>query len=217
MIPSASTTEQAPPFERPSEAVVYWTLERLCGGAGGRYMLPLPKLARACGLSVSTTNRAVLRLASRGLIRYRRGYNQARPSIFEISTDRGAKWPQDTTARLKTSPPPANDSINYDLFLNSIYRYDKGVVPKQDRESSPVPPDPVGQFAYRLAEELGDLKNLALYRSYCQKFPVGVILNAFQRAKATAQSKIKVSRGALFNFLVQLYARKHQDNPNPGD
>ena len=207
-----------PAFERPSEAVVFWTLENLCRGAGGRYMLPMRKLARLCGLSVNTTNRAIRVLAKRGLIVYRRGYNQSRPSIFEISTggkpDTGATLSADAIARPKIETPPPIDTLS-DLSLGYLYPNDiREVAHRQNGDS--VPRDPAGRFAYQIADGLGDLKNLPLYKNYCQKFPAGVILNAFHRAKETPLHKIKTSRGALFNFLVQLYAKRRNHNDHPG-
>jgi DNA-binding MarR family transcriptional regulator len=216
MSQSTPSPEPSSPFARPSEAVVFLRLERLCQEAGGRYLLPMPKLARICGLSVGTTNRAVLGLSRRGLIRYQRGYNQARPSLFEVSPEGRAKCADDAAAQLKISPPPTNDNVNHDLLLEFIYRYDKGVFPKQNGQSTSVPLDLGGQFINWIADKLDDLKNLALYRSYCQKFSAVLILNAFQKAMATPQSKIRVSRGALFNFLVKHYARKQQNNPSAG-
>ena len=219
MEPLNAQSTALPAFERPSEAVVFWTLENLCRGAGGRYMLPMRKLARLCGISVNTTHRAIRVLAKRGLIVYRRGYNQSRPSIFEISTggkaDTGANLSAEVTARPKIGTPPPIDTIS-DLSLRYLYLNDiREVAHRQNGDS--VPRDLAGRFAYRIAEGLDDLKNLPLYKNYCQKFPAGMILNAFHRAKETPLNKIKTSRGALFNFLVQLYAKRRNHNDNPGD
>lgn len=173
-------------------------------------MLPLPKLARHCGLSVSTTHRAVLSLAKRGVIGYRRGFNQSRPSIFEIPLsvpkDREEKLPAETTAQPKIGIPNPSDS---DCILYNIPLGDKDdigeVVHKQKAGSENEAQE---RLAYRVADGLGDLKNLALYLSYCRRFPAEMILKAYVRAKEPHPDKIRVSRGALFNFLVQLYAKR---------
>lgn len=201
-----------PRFERPSEAVVYWTLANLCRGAGGRFMLSVPKLARHCGLSASTTHRAILDLAKRGVIIYRRGYNQSRPSIFEIPLATGREdLSPGATAPPKIGTPNYNDSDN---IINDLYIGDNDiapVVPKQYDESEAEAED---RLAHRVAEGLNDLKNLALYLSYCRRFPAEIILKAYVRAREPHPDKIKVSRGALFNFLVRLYARKQNPNSN---
>ena len=216
MIQTTSPTNQLPRFDRPSEAVVFWTLENLCGGAGGRYMLSLPKLARACGLSVNTTNRAVLSLASRGLIRYRRGTNQSRPSIYEISTGEGDKLSPEATGIPRIGIPTLNDkySIKKELYIGDKDDTIGEPVHNQNRESEP---DPKERLACRIADSLGDIKNLRLYQSYCRRFPTDLILKAYVRAKEPTPDKIKVSRGALFNFLVQLYAKKRDQKDYSGD
>jgi hypothetical protein len=207
----SSSLPPLPDFERPSEAVVYWTLENLCGGAGGRFMLPLSKLARHVRLSLGTTKRAVASLSRRGLIQYRRGFNQFRPTIFEfpsaytkVSVDksRGEELSQETTARPKIARPNPNDksSITTDLSLGD--NNDREVVHRPDQAEA------VDRLAYRVADGLGDMKNLGFYRSYCRRFPADMILKAYVRAKEPHPDKIRVSRGALFNFLVQLYAKR---------
>ena len=190
-----------PDFERPSEAVVYWTLENLCGGAGGRFMLPLSKLARYVRLSLGTTKRAVASLSRRGLIRYRRGFNQFRPTIFELPSS-GEKLSQEITAESKIARPNPNDksSITTDLSIGD--NNDREVVHRPDQTEAGE------RLAYRVADGLGDMKNLALYRSYCRRFPAEMVLKAYVRAKEPHPDKIRVSRGALFNFLVQLYAKR---------
>lgn len=206
-----------PHVERPSEAVVYWTLENLCGGAGGRYMLPLARLARQCGLSVNTTRRALLRLHAKGWIVYRPGKNQFHPTIYEISTGGGANLSPRTSADAKTAMPIPSDSDNN---INNLYTgdiSDRGNVfhTKQDENES----DRVERLACLVADGLGDRKNLALYRSYCKRFPASMILKAYIRAKEPAPEKIKKSRGALFNFLVQRfqYGEKQTQKDDSGD
>ena len=63
-------------------------------------------------------------------------------------------------------------------------------------------------LAIKIAKELGDIKNLALYLSYCKKYPENLIIRAFQKVNEIPISKIKKSRGALFNYLIQKYARE---------
>ncbi len=215
----SSSLQPLPRFERPSEAVVFWTLENLCGGAGGRFMLPLPKLARRCSLSLGTTKRAVSSLTRRGLIQYHRGFNQFRPTIFEIPSpftevsgdkSRGEKLSQDATARPKIARPNPSDKYSNLKDLSIGDRSDGGVVHRREGEREP---DQAERLAYRVADGVGDMKNLRLYQSYCRRFSTDIILKAYVRAKEPTPDKIRTSRGALFNFLVQLYARKQNHNP----
>jgi len=198
-----------PSFERPSEAVVFGVLENLCAGAGGRIMLSIPQLARPCGLAVSTTNRAVLSLARKGMIGYQAGYNQARPSVFEMPVNgQGVKLPSRRSGGPKIGAPIPNDSDSDSSRISIGDRIDRGAVHKRDA-SGTVDAE---RLAYRVADGLGDVKNLRLYQSYCRRYPADLILKAYVRAKEPTPDKIKKSRGALFNFLVQLYARRGNDN-----
>ena len=179
-------------FQRPSEGVVYFTVENLCQEQGGQCAMPLAKLAQHCGLAVSTASRAVLALAKQGLIQYRRGYNQTRPSLFALSY---------TQRKIGAPNPNDSDPVNIYTGDNDIGK----LVHKQNEESKH---EPVNKLAYRVADGLGDLKNLALYMSYCRRFPQDIILKAFVRAREVEPNKIKKSRGALFNYLCQkMYAK----------
>ena len=196
---SQSQSKALPHFERPSEAVVYWTLESLCGGAGGRFMLSMRKLAQHCRLSVNTTNRAVLSLTKQGKIGYRRGFNQSRLSIYEIPKNTGESLSptEIAVAKIAVPIPYDSDSSSPDLYTGDSDRRD--VHSKNgDTESS----TPENQLAYRIADGLDDMKNLRLYKNYCRKFPVDIILKAYARAKEPKPDKIKKSRGALFNFWL---------------
>ena len=102
-------------------------------------------------------------------------------------------------------------SDKYDQIDNIIYlsEYDR-VVHNQAEEN----PSTDSSLAWRIARELNDLKNLALYHSYCRRFSLQIILKAYLRALVPPDEKIRVSRGALFNHLCQHYAQrtKHDDN-----
>jgi len=219
---------------------VYWTVENLCGGAGGRYKMTLTKLAKRCNLAVSTTNRAVLSLVCQGVIKYHSGKNQFHASIFEIPVSEGRRpgppslklrrtsgasvhgecagsngnggdgFTEETTGRPKIGIPNSYDSDSDHLKNISIGDNDIGeIVHKQNEDSED---ETTERLAYRVADGLGDMENLKLYQSYCRRFSSDIILKAFVRAKEPTPDKIKVSRGALFNFLVQLYAKKRTNN-----
>jgi hypothetical protein len=193
-----------PPVKRPSEAVVYWTLFNLCGGKGGTCSISMRKLATCCKLAISTTNRAVLNLTKRQLIQYQAGCNQSQPSVYQIPKITGAKQTPTQTAAPKIGTPNPNDNDTLNNFIYDLN--DRYPVHNQKEDSDKIRAE---RLAYRVAEGLEDLKNLALYKNYCRKFPPALILKAYVEAKQTSQQKIKVSRGALFNFLVQLYAKQN--------
>lgn len=68
-------------------------------------------------------------------------------------------------------------------------------------------------LAADLAYKLNDLPNLPMYIAYANKYPEVLLRKASGAAMEMPQNKIKKTRGALFNHLVQKYARES----NPGD
>lgn len=63
-------------------------------------------------------------------------------------------------------------------------------------------------LALELASRLSDLANLRLYISYAYKYPEGVLRKSLGEAMEVPFRNIKKSRGALFNHLVQKYAKE---------
>lgn len=70
------------------------------------------------------------------------------------------------------------------------------------------PKDRVGQLALDLAQSLDDLKGIALYVFYARKYPESFLRMTLGAVKEIPREKIKRSRAALFNFLVQQYAKE---------
>lgn len=225
-----------PPFERPSQAVVFLYLEVRCQAAGGRCWLSLPELAAGCRLSMRTIQRVVIRLDNLGWISYQPGKNQYWPTQFAVfaaelppavegavdnaAPPRGARWATRTSGRgERVSVQPTavakfaldTPSDKDDGFPNNNYlSLDDGVVHNPAADN----PSPNAALPLRLATGLNDLKNLALYHSYCRRFSLQIILKAYLRALAPPDEKIRVSRGALFNHLCQHYAQREKQQPN---
>jgi hypothetical protein len=70
------------------------------------------------------------------------------------------------------------------------------------------------ELAMDIATALGDYKNLALYISYSRRYPVSLLRKVLGEVKEIPPEKIKKSRGALFNYLVQKYAKEYPQNPS---
>ena len=77
------------------------------------------------------------------------------------------------------------------------------------------PEDENELLATDLANTLNDLPNILLYISYSRKYPHGLLRKVLGEVMEIPSSKIKKSRGALFNHLVQKYAK--QKPQSPGD
>ncbi len=65
-------------------------------------------------------------------------------------------------------------------------------------------------LARDLAAGLGDEANLRFYFSVCRKYPEELLRKTYGQVKEIPLAKIKKSRGALFNYLIQ----KHDKNNN---
>ena len=64
-------------------------------------------------------------------------------------------------------------------------------------------------LASDISKTLNDPGNMALYLSYARKYPESYLRQILSEVKLTPAHKIKKSRGALFMYLVHLYANKH--------
>jgi Helix-turn-helix domain len=68
-------------------------------------------------------------------------------------------------------------------------------------------------LALDLADALHDRDNLPLYLSYAKRYPEQLLRSVLGEVKEIPIKKIKKSRGALFNHLVQKYAKQTDNNP----
>ena len=62
-------------------------------------------------------------------------------------------------------------------------------------------------FAKELAEALHDKEAITLYITFVQKFPESLLREVLAKVLAVPKNKIKKTRGALFNFLMQQHER----------
>jgi len=65
-------------------------------------------------------------------------------------------------------------------------------------------------LAIQLAQDMGDMKNFAYYKSAVRKFPPSLLLRS--RGEVLEEKNIKKSRGAMFAYLV----KKHTGIPKAG-
>jgi len=68
------------------------------------------------------------------------------------------------------------------------------------------------ELAMDIARALEDQENLALYISYCRKYPLPLLRRVLDEVRQIPSGKIKKSRGALFNYLAQKYAKENHQN-----
>lgn len=63
------------------------------------------------------------------------------------------------------------------------------------------------RLAQELAERLNDATGINLYRSYAAKYPEWLLRKVLAEVEAMPAERINKSRAALFNYLVQQYAK----------
>ena len=64
------------------------------------------------------------------------------------------------------------------------------------------------QFAYELAEALNDQEAIQMYIAYTNRFPEPLLREMLVKVLSVPDHKIRKTRGALFNYLIQQHARK---------
>jgi hypothetical protein len=68
-------------------------------------------------------------------------------------------------------------------------------------------------LAQELATRLRDQAGINLYRSYAAKYPERLLRKVLAEVEALPEGRITKGRGALFNYLVQHYAKGTAENP----
>jgi len=140
----------------------------------------------------------------------------------EISDTRYGKYPNSPRApnlEFKAYPSQrsgARGSPNDISIKRYLLKFDNDNQLKgTDKFMNFIPDDENDLLATDLAQTLNDLPSLLLYIAYSRKYPHGLLRKVLGEVMEVPINKIKKSRGALFNHLVQKYA-KH-NNQNPGD
>jgi hypothetical protein len=67
-------------------------------------------------------------------------------------------------------------------------------------------------LARGLAEGLDDTDNLGFYITAVRKYPAEILRGVYEHVKGIPDNKIKKSKGALFNYLIQKYDKKNRSD-----
>jgi hypothetical protein len=135
-----------------------------------------------------------------------------------LQKQRGAdsySWENPATEKAFKSPNSHNLSKRLDSSAEPIDTINKYILNNDIDSSNPrdlllrtANQSKSTELAMDIATALGDHKNLALYISYSRRYPVSLLRRVLGEVKEIPSEKIKKSRGALFNYLVQKYAKK---------
>jgi biotin operon repressor len=159
-------------------------------------------IARALGYSKATICKKIKLLERSGLIkverrsRYHRVYHllkvRCKPRETQMSTYGNSEFLQGNYNNNKLTKYINNiDISNFKKFK-----------PKTREEL----------LALDLAKALNDRKGLSLYLSYSKKYPESFLRKVLGEVKEIPDRKIKKSRGALFNYLIQKYVKETSKN-----
>ena len=163
-------------------------------------------LAGRLNCSRATVNKTIKRLVKTGLIRIeKRGHYHCLYTLLEIRCKA-----QETQMSNKST----SDVNQFDTNDNNITRINNDIDKLKIKNSKSLnpkrfkPQTKEALLALDLAETLDDLPGLPLYLSLTKKYPEPFLRRALSEVKEIPADKIKKSRGAYFNYLVQKHAQK---------
>jgi biotin operon repressor len=168
-------------------------------------------IAKSLGYSRATINKTVKVLERNGLIRImrRNRYHciylllkvRCQPGETQMSTVGNSDVNQIDTNDNKLTRIN-NIDIEDNNFSDSKFRTPKGFRPRNRQEL----------LALDLSKALNDQKSLLLYLSYAKRYPESLLRKILGVVREIPDEKIKKSRGALFNHLIQKHAKKTDQN-----
>jgi hypothetical protein len=113
---------------------------------------------------------------------------------------------------MNDTPNDRNDNRIDSNNINNIVRIDSNDSIDNDNKLNSLTLTKEEILAGDLAEGLDDKLNFAFYLSVSRKYPEEFLRKTFSHVRGVPSSKIKKSKGALFNYLVQKYERREKDN-----
>lgn len=99
-----------------------------------------------------------------------------------------------------------NDNDNND---KDIFNIDRNNIDNDNRNEFNSLLTKEELLARDLAAGLDDKANLGFYISVCRKYPEKLLRKIYGRVKQFPEKKIKKSKGALFNYLIQNHDKKN--------
>ena len=173
-------------------------------------------IAEKLGCSRATVNRTLKVLQSNGLIRIeKRDKYHCAYHLLKVGCPEMKQFEQDgctgetNVARNETSElhqcyTNKNDLliINNNIDIDSVNISNKGFQPLTREEF----------IAYDLAESLNDPEGLAQYLSYANRFSESFLRGILGNVMEIPDEKIRKSRAALFNHIINKYAKDNEDN-----
>lgn len=165
-------------------------------------------IAEYLGYSRTTINKAINLLEENGLIR--KVKKSRYHCIYHLLRCKAEKTQMYHQRNSDVAQVDTNDNkltriinnIDNKKFLKSNFNSFKRFKPKTRQEL----------LALDLAEALNDRNGLPFYLSLSKKYPEALLRKVLGEVKEIPDRKIRKSRGALFNHLIQKYVQKTCNN-----
>lgn len=172
-------------------------------------------IAKRLGYSRATINKTIRVLEGNGLIkiekrsRYHCIYHLLKIGCKEDFTSK-SRCKLDETQMSTT----ANSDVKYiDTNDNKITRINNNIDNDSKNSFKDFKPQTREELlAKDIAIVLNDYHALPLYLSYSKKYPESLLRKILGEVREIPQSKIKKSRGALFNHIIKKYAEETNHN-----
>ena len=100
---------------------------------------------------------------------------------------------------------PNDNDIDNVKNINNIDRNDSNDIVNAGNETNSFSVTKEELLARDLAEGLDDKSNFGFYLSAARKYPEDFLRKIYSQVKEIPLNKIKKSKGALFNYLIQKY------------
>ncbi len=165
-------------------------------------------IAKRIGCSRSTVNKSIKALVKYGLIK--KGTKSRYHCIYSLTKVRCKV--EETQMSHTGNSDVSQRNTNDNKRIRNIDNIDKNGkwFPKNKALKEFQPRTREELLAVDLAVALDDYQGLPLYISLAKKYPEAFLRNILGQVRGIPQEKIKKSRGALFNHLVQKNKQNHQ-------
>ena len=161
-------------------------------------------IAELTGLSRRTVIRKIKLLEKLALIQVTRKKGSCIYRLLDADVT-VASYPGDSNVTSDVKEVHTNNNyltkiINNDIAFKKIF---KSITSKEGK-----PKTREELLAMDLAQALNDKKSFSLYLSYAKRYPETLLRGILGEANEVPSEKIRKGRAALFNYLVQKYAKQ---------
>jgi len=166
-------------------------------------------VAQMLGMSRRTVTRKIRLLEELGLVRVEKRGNSYRYLLLAA----GKEVTQETPGGDKQSTFKETAGNTNDNKLTRVNNIDIEGKEFSGAHNSFKPDTREKMLAQDLAQALDDERNIPFYLSCTRKYPESFLRRVLGEVKEVPVENIKKGRAALFNYLVQKYAKQQKQNP----